>query len=201
MLKSTNHFFSFLILILIVISCKNDISSEDTKAVNPVIKDTNVIQDPIIEDTFNEKPIKLQSGKDQISQPVEVNQLTKKKTVKIPKASSEEIMKSPEFINYMQTVFTLSNENTTEDLNYVNSFMAKHDLSKEMRKDQCNLLNNEKVQSDSRVFDFWKVRCNFNKAQKKVVDRFNISYDDLGNLMKKRLNESQNDPTLPMPGK
>jgi hypothetical protein len=70
-----------------------------------------------------------------------------------------------------------------------------------MRKDQCNLLNNEKVQSDSRVFDFWKVRCNFNKAQKKVVDRFNISYDDLGNLMKKRLNESQNDPTLPMPGK
>jgi hypothetical protein len=117
------------------------------------------------------------------------------KSKKDPKQKA--ILDSPEFKEYFKIMYSLSNENTQEDLNYVNKFMAKHKLWKEMRKDQCGLLGNEKIKSDKRVLEYWTVRCNFNKLQKKVMKKFRLTYDSLGVITQKAVLEKQNNPVLP----
>lgn len=106
------------------------------------------------------------------------------------------IMDSPEFKEYFKVIYSLSSENTQEDLNYVNNFMAKHKLWKEMRKDQCALLKNEKIKSDKRVLEYWTVRCNFNTLQKKVMKKFKLTYDSLGVITQNAVQEKQNNPVI-----
>jgi hypothetical protein len=111
------------------------------------------------------------------------------------------ITDSPEFKDYFEAIYTLSNENTQDDLDYVNDFMTKNRLWKKMGKDQCDLLENEIVKSDKRAFDYWKVRCNFSNAQKRVMEKYKLTYDSLGILTQKAINDKQSNPTVPVQSK
>ena len=101
------------------------------------------------------------------------------------KSGSTDITDSKEFESYFLKVFSLSNENTKTDLPYVNKFMTDNKLFP--FKDVCALLDNELVKSDKRVFDFWKTRCEFNKAKEKLMRKYGIDADSIKILMEKTL--------------
>jgi len=101
------------------------------------------------------------------------------------KSGSTDITDSKEFESYFLKVFSLSNENTKTDLPYVNKFMTDNKLFP--FKDVCALLDNELVKSDKRVFDFWKTRCEFNKAKEKLMRKYGIDADSIKILVKKTL--------------
>jgi hypothetical protein len=205
-MKFTRILTLFLsLIVLLILSCKKDTPSGNSETPEQITIDNNLIQnDTAINSnkdllTNNDAPLTIETTDGQVIQNQEQKIVKSSKTVNRPKASNEVIMASPEFKAFMDAVFTLSDESTTEELNYVNSFMDKNDLWKEMRKDQCNLLNNEKIKSDAKVFHFWENRCSFNKAQKKVVNKFNISYDALGKLMQQKRNTREYNPDLGVP--
>jgi len=101
------------------------------------------------------------------------------------KSGSTDITDSKEFESYFLKVFSLSNENTKTDLPYVNKFMTDNKLFP--FKNVCALLDNELVKSDKRVFDFWKTRCEFNKAKEKLMRKYGIDADSIKILMEKTL--------------
>ncbi|MBK7094854.1 MAG: hypothetical protein IPH57_07365 [Saprospiraceae bacterium] len=195
----------FLVIVMIglgISSCKRDSTMTNQKTENDTSQSNLLQNEPVTKSdtdivTNIEPPINQISGNviENTQEKIQKNtEITKK-----PKASNEVIFASPEFKAFMDAVFTLSDESTTEELNYVNSFMDKNSLWKEMQKDQCNLLNNENIKSDPKVFHFWEKRCNFNKAQNKVVKKYNISYDALGKLMQQKRGERQYNPDLAVP--
>lgn len=198
-------FLSLGVFVLVIFSCKKDSKSNTNEEHEKVtvnndlqqIDTSSQIETNLL--TKTETQVTQEAAHRQVVQNQNQKITEKPKTVKVPKASNEEILASPEFKTFMEYVFKLSDESTTEELNYVNSFMDKNDLWKEMRKDQCNLLNNEKIKSDAKVLHFWENRCDFTKAQKKVVKKYNISYDALGKLMNQKRNERQFNPDLAVP--
>ncbi|MGE5355343.1 MAG: hypothetical protein ACM3PT_03825 [Deltaproteobacteria bacterium] len=200
-------FLSLNITFLSIFSCKQETQSPNNVPQQEIAIDNNLIQNDTAIKRDNELPsnnaaqVAQQPTRTQVIQNREENTVKASKVVKRPKASNEVIMASSEFKSFMDAVFTLSDESTTEELNYVNSFMDKNQLWKEIGSDQCNLLSNEKIKSDFKVFHFWEKRCNFSKAQKKVVNKFNISYDALGKLMQKKRIERQNIPRTEFPEK
>lgn len=205
-MKFTRILTLFLsIIVIVTFSCKKETPTGNNEIPEQITVDSNLIQnDTAINtnneiQTNNEAPLTNKTTNGQVIQNQEEKIVKSSKKVNRPKASNEVIMASPEFNTFMDAVFTLSDESTTEELNYVNSFMDKNDLWKEMRKDQCNLLNNEKIKSDAKVFHFWENRCSFNKAQKRVVNKFNISYDALGKLMQLKRNSREYNPDLVVP--
>lgn len=202
-------FLSLGLSVFVIMSCKKDSSTSSNDAQEKITVDNNLLQTDTTIQSETETPInnisQLNQQPDRLSNNGQVIQNQEEKIVKSsktsskPNASNEVIMASPEFKTFMDAVFKLSDESTTEELNYANSFMDKNDLWKEMRNDQCNLLNNEKIKSDPTVFHFWEKRCNFNRAQKKIVKKFNISYDALGKLMHQKRNERGFNPDLAIP--
>jgi hypothetical protein len=190
-------------------SCKKDSPTSSNDKQEKITVDDNLLQPTTTLQSETEiltnntsqptqQPNK-QPNSDRLIQNQEEKNEKSSKAVSKPIASNEVIMASPEFKAFMDAVFTLSDESTTEELNYVNSFMDKHDLWKEMRNDQCNLLDNEKIKLDPTVFHFWEKRCNFSRAQKKIVKKFNISYNALGKLMHQKRNEREFNPDLAIP--
>lgn len=202
-MKFSRYFILFLSLHFFVFlnwSCKNDSTSIDKSTEKDTVEN-NLIQNEINTsgDIYNDVNESEASGSRQVIENTEEKFDESKKTVKKVKASKEVIIASPEFKTFMEAVIRLSNESTTEELNYVNSFMEKNGLWKEMRRDQCNLLTIGKIKSDPKVLNFWEKRCNFNKAQNKVVNKFNISYGELGKLMQEKRFESQYNPEVEVP--
>ena len=181
-------------------SCKKD-STSINKSTEIDTVDANLIQNDLNTsvDTYNNVPESEETGDRQMRENTIEKSDESRKSAKKPKASNEVILASPEFKTFMEAVFKLSNESTTEELNYVNSFMETNGLWKVMRRDQCNLLTNEKIKSDQKVLNFWEKRCNFNRAQNRIVNKFNISYDELGKLMQEKRYESQYNPDLEVP--
>jgi len=101
------------------------------------------------------------------------------------KPESTDITDSKEFESYFLKFFNLSNKDTNTDLPYVNKFMTDNKLF--TFKNVCDLLDNDLVKSDKRVFDFWKTRCEFNKAKEKLMRKYEIDGDSIKILMQKAL--------------
>lgn len=198
--KFLTPFLVIIVIGLCISSCKKDRTTTIQKTEIDTSQSNLLQNEPL---TKSDTVTNIEPPINQISGNVIENtqQKIKKNTeiAKTPKASNEVILASPEFKAFMKAVFTLSDESTTEELNYVNSFMDKNSLWKEMQKDLCNLLNNELIKSDTKVLHFWEKRCNFNKAQKKVVNKYNISYNALGKLMQQKRGERQYNPDLAVP--
>lgn len=95
------------------------------------------------------------------------------------------ISDSKEFKSYFKLFFSLSNKDTKTDLPYVNKFMTENKLFK--FKDKCDLLENKQVISDKKVFDFWKVRCEFDKAKQELIDKYQIDGDSIKILIQETI--------------
>jgi len=101
------------------------------------------------------------------------------------KSESTDITDSKEFESYFLLFFSLSNDSTKTDLPYVNKFMIDNKLF--TFKNVCDLLDNDLIKSDKRVFNFWKTRCDFKKAKEKLMRKYEIDGDSIKILMDKTL--------------
>ncbi len=102
---------------------------------------------------------------------------------------STKITDSKEFESYFLNFFKLSDKNTKTDLPYVNKFMEDKKLLP--FKDICELLNNDTIKSDERVFNFWKKRCEFSKAKDKLMRKYHIDGDSIKILMQNAIKEGK----------
>ena len=94
--------------------------------------------------------------------------------------SASSIIPSVEPLSWNPTI-ELSDENTKTDLPYVNNFLMENKLLP--FTDICDLLENEKVKSDKRVFDYWKLRCDFQTLRNNIMDNYEIDSDSLNVLV------------------
>ena len=102
---------------------------------------------------------------------------------------STKITDSKEFESYFLKFFNLSDKNTKTDLPYVNKFMEDKKLLP--FKDLCGLLINDTIKSDERVYNFWKKRCEFNKAKEKLMRKYQIDGDSIKILMQEAIKEGK----------
>lgn len=103
--------------------------------------------------------------------------------------SEDELINSKDFDNYYTLFFKLSNQNTKTELPYVNNFMKENSLWK--FKNVCDLLENSKVKADSTVFNYWKIRCDFQNARQYLMDTYGLDSDSLKILMEHAVSEKQ----------
>ena len=92
-----------------------------------------------------------------------------------------ELVSSEEYSNYRDAVKNISANNVNDDLEYVNNFMKENELWDFYN--ECDLLKIEKIQSDTRVYNFWKARCDFNIARQEIENKFNIEADSLNKIL------------------
>ena len=95
--------------------------------------------------------------------------------------AEDDLMNTKEFNDYFNLFFQLSNKNTKTDLPYVNKFMSENRLWK--FKDICDLLNNEKIKNNQRIYDYWKVRCEFQNAKNILMEKYGLDKDSLKIVM------------------
>lgn len=110
------------------------------------------------------------------------------------KAESEQtepvtVKQSDEFKTYYDLFFKLSDENTTTDLKYVNKFLMENKLIP--FKNLCDLVENEKVKADTLVFNYWKLRCDFQTVRNSIFKKYEIDSDSLSILIKEAVVDQQ----------
>lgn len=91
-----------------------------------------------------------------------------------------DIIKTQEFETYFEWLFKLSDKNTKTDLPYVNNFMKENKLFP--FKDVCDLLQNDVIIANKRVFDYWKIRCEFQTAKNVLMRKYEIDGDSIKEL-------------------
>ena len=96
---------------------------------------------------------------------------------------------SDEFKTYYDLFFKLSDENTKTDLTYVNNFLKDNKLIP--FNDICELIENEKVKSDTLVFKYWNLRCDFQTVRNSIFEKYKIDSDSLSILIKEAVIEQQ----------
>jgi hypothetical protein len=108
-------------------------------------------------------------------------------------SAEDKLLNSKEFNDYYQMFFKLSDNNTKTDLPYVNKFMSENKLWK--FKDICELLENEKIKADPRVFKYWEIRCDFQTAKTTLMEKYELDKDSLKILMEHKISAKQMTPS------
>ncbi len=103
--------------------------------------------------------------------------------------AENDLINSKEFNDYFQLFFQLSNKNTKTDLPYVNKFMSDNKLWK--FTDLCDLLENEKIKNNPKIFNYWKVRCDFQTAKNTLMNKYGLDKDSLQIVMEHALSSKQ----------
>ena len=103
--------------------------------------------------------------------------------------SEDELINSKEFDNYFNLFFKLSNQNTKTELPFINKFMQENKLWK--FRNVCELLDNDIVKSNQKVFDYWKIRCDFQNARSTLMTKYGLDGDSLKIVMEHAISEKQ----------
>lgn len=103
--------------------------------------------------------------------------------------SENELINSKEFTNYFNMFFKLSNPNTKTELPYINKFMQENKLWN--FKSVCDLLENDIVKSNQKVYDYWKIRCDFQNAKTTLMSKYGLNKDSLKILMEHAVSMKQ----------
>ena len=106
--------------------------------------------------------------------------------------AEDDLINSKEFNDYYRLFFQLSNKNTKTELPYVNKFMSENKLWK--FKDICDLLKNEKVKNNPQIYNYWKIRCDFQTAKNTLMDKYGLDKDSLQIVMEHALSTKQMTP-------
>jgi len=101
--------------------------------------------------------------------------------------NEEQLIRSKEFKDYFFSFFSLTGPNIKDDLNHVNKFMGENKLWK--FKDICDLLENEKIQSDSIVYKHWEIRCKFQRAKNTLMDKYGLTADSINIIMEHAISD------------
>ncbi len=106
--------------------------------------------------------------------------------------AENDLINTKEFKQYFQLFFQLSNKNTKTDLPYVNKFMSENKLWK--FSNICDLLENEKIKSDQKIYNYWKVRCDFQTAKTTLMNKYSLDKDSLKIVMEHALSSKEFTP-------
>ncbi|MEZ4907333.1 MAG: hypothetical protein R2771_06775 [Saprospiraceae bacterium] len=111
--------------------------------------------------------------------------LSNKKKIEIDNENKlSELLSSSEYKNYSEALKNLSISGEQGDIEYVNDYMQNNKLWGFYN--ECDLLSNEDIKSDTRVYKFWESRCKFNIARQELENRFNIEPDSINKIIRSR---------------
>ena len=101
--------------------------------------------------------------------------------------TEDQLIRTKEFKEYVFTFFNLTGPNVSRNNDYVQKFMIENKLLK--FKDICDLLKDEKIQSDSIVYNHWKVRCDFQNAKNTLMDKYGLTSDSINKVLRRALQD------------
>ncbi len=104
----------------------------------------------------------------------------------------DELLNSKEFTDYFNKFFKLSDNNTKNDLPFINKFMRDNKLWK--FRSVCDLLENEKIKANPKVYNYWKIRCDFQNARTLLMEKYKLDKDSLKILMEHAVSEKNSPP-------
>ena len=99
--------------------------------------------------------------------------------------TEEQLIRTDDFRDYVFAFFRLTGPNVSSDNEYVQKFMRENKLLK--FRNICDLLDDEKVKSDSIVYRHWKLRCDFQKIKNKLIDKYGLTPDSINKILRRTM--------------